>query len=179
MKFLQLIGMALRTIVSVEPLLPACKYPVYCNSSLLYHVQMARIFPDSKKFVDYQMRNDANVTLAAFQILLNQTNNIPTKNDLTEFVRQHFTDESELEDWVPLDYKHFPTFVSAIKGHAFHTFAEHVHSTWPLLGKQIKSDVFDNQSDTVLFPYQTVSSYLEVVTESFTIGTVIGLSKVF
>lgn len=152
MKLLLLVSITLSIIACVELLPPSCKYPVYCNSQLLHDVQMARIFPDSKTFIDYQMRNDANVTLAAFQQLLDQTNNSLTKNDLTEFVHLHFTDESGLENWMPSDFEQYPAFVKNIKDDAFRTLADYVHRTWPLLAKKVKSDVFENPERYSIIP---------------------------
>lgn len=152
MKYLLVVGAIISVVACAEPLLPSCRYPVYCDSDILHHVQMARVFPDSKTFVDYHMRSDPNDTLAAFQQLLNQTNNAPSKEHLTQFVHQHFTNDSELEDWTPNDYNENPVFLSTIRDEQLRQFGKDVNNIWPILGRKIKSNVFQNPERYSIIP---------------------------
>lgn len=113
---------------------------------------MARVFPDSKTFVDYQMRNDPNDTLSAFQQLLDQTNSTPSREQLTEFVHQHFTNDSELEKWTPPDYNENPWILNNINDEQLRTFAKNVNDIWPILGRKIKDEVFQNPERYSLIP---------------------------
>lgn len=139
-------------IVCTASFPPTCVYPVYCDSELLHHVQLARVFPDSKTFVDYHMRSDPNETLAAFQQLLDVTNNTPSKEDLTQFVHQHFTNDSELEDWSPPDYNENPLFLSTIRDEQLRQFAKNVNDIWPTLGRKIKPYVFEHPDRFSIIP---------------------------
>lgn len=152
MKVPLLLGVALSIISCIYLLPPACKFPVYCDSQLLHHVQMARVFSDSKTFVDYKMRSDANVTLVAFQQLLDQTNNTPTVNDLTKFVDHYFIDHTELQHWTPEDFEEFPNFLETITDDAFRTLAIDIHQLWPTLCKRIKGDVFLSPGQYSIIP---------------------------
>lgn len=52
---------------------PPCDSPVYCApgpGSLLHVVQMARLFPDSKTFVDMPMRNSEEEVLRDFNQMM-------------------------------------------------------------------------------------------------------------
>lgn len=139
-------------VVCTASLPPTCVYPVYCGSELLHHVQMARIFPDSKTFVDYHMRSDPNVTLAAFQELLSKTNNTPSKENLTQFVQQHFANDNELDDWVPPDYNENPKFLSTVRDEQLRQFAKDINDIWPTLGRKIKPYVFENPDRFSIIP---------------------------
>ena len=52
---------------------PPCDSAVYCApgpGSLLHVVQMARLFPDSKTFVDMPMKHEEEKVLAAFEQMM-------------------------------------------------------------------------------------------------------------
>lgn len=98
------------------------------------------------------MRSDPNDTLAAFQQLLDQTNNTPSYENLTLFVNQHFTNDSELEEWTPPDYNENPVFLSTIRDEQLRQFAKNVNDIWPILGRKIKSEVFQNPDRFSIIP---------------------------
>lgn len=145
-------GAIIGVAICAQSLPPSCKYPVYCDSDILHHVQMARLFPDSKTFVDYHMRNDANDTLAAFEQLLAQTNNTPSKEHLEQFVHEYFANDNELEDWVPLDYNENPQFLNTITDEQLRQFAKNVNDIWPILGRKIKTNVFQHPDRHSIIP---------------------------
>lgn len=151
MKLLLMVG-AVLSVVACSDLPPTCKFPVFCDSDLLHHVQMARVFPDSKTFVDYQMLHDPNDTLSAFQQLLDRTNDTPSREQLTQFVNQYFTDGIELEEWTPPDYNENPRILSSVRDEQLRTFAKDVNDLWPILGRKIKSEVFQNPDRYSIIP---------------------------
>lgn len=55
---------------------------IYCHGNLLHTVQMARLFNDSKHFVDMSLKASPNDTLRAFQDLMNETGNKPSKEQV-------------------------------------------------------------------------------------------------
>ncbi|CAG9786381.1 unnamed protein product [Diatraea saccharalis] len=122
---------------------PSCNRSIYCDSELLHHVQLARLYPDSKTFVDLHMRDSEEVILTDFQKLLNETSN-PTKEQLQAFVDKHFDSTSELENWTPHDFNENPSFLTGIRDEQLKQFAKDINGIWPGLGRKVKSQVFEN-----------------------------------
>nr|ABO20846.1 trehalase-1 [Omphisa fuscidentalis] len=140
---LQLLLLAVAAATTLgEDLPPSCSKPVYCDSDLLHYVQTARIFPDSKTFVDRHMLQDPEEILEEFKQLLNKTKN-PTKEQLQEFVETHFDSEGELENWTPHDFTENPIFLEGIRDEELRQFAKDIHNIWPTLGREIKPLVFE------------------------------------
>lgn len=153
MKHLLILVVVAATVVG-DDLPPSCERPVYCNSSLLHHVQMARIFNDSKTFVDLPLRNDEITTLSAFQALLNNTNDKPTKEELRAFVEENFDEESvgELEKWTPPDYQEHPEFLDRIRDANLREFAKDINKIWPTLGRKVRPEVDEKPDQFSLVP---------------------------
>lgn len=137
---------------AIAELPPSCDRRVYCNSELLHHVQMARLFHDSKTFVDQHMLQDEESTLQDFQNLLDQTNKNPSRDQLSEFVNSHFTNSSELEKWTPTDYKTDPDFLVSIKDEDLRQFAKDINAIWLTLGRKVKKEVLDKPDQYSLIP---------------------------
>lgn len=137
--------------VFAEDLPPSCDRKVYCDSQLLHQVQMKRVFPDSKTFVDLQMKQDEATTLAAFDKLMNETND-PTKEQLQAFVDEYFVSGAELEDWTPTDYSTDPAFLAGIRDEKLRKFGRDINNIWPILGRKIKPFVFDQPNQHSLIP---------------------------
>lgn len=122
----------------------SCNSRVYCQGSLLDTVQRARIFSDSKTFVDMSQTNSEEVTLRNFDALLVKTNNNPTKAEVSQFVKENFKNDSELETWTPEDFNPSPSFLKTIKDDEIKTFASNLVGIWPSLGRKVSSTVFQN-----------------------------------
>nr|UYZ39131.1 soluble trehalase [Apocheima cinerarius] len=151
MKHLLLVVLAAAAVVT-DDLPPSCDKPVYCDSDLLHHVQMANLYPDSKTFVDLQMRKDENTTLNAFQKLLDDTNNAPTQGQLRAFVNEYFDDSGELENWTPTDYNDNPAIVNKINDENLRQFAKDINNIWPTLGRKVKPIVFEKPDQFSFIP---------------------------
>ncbi|KAL4719683.1 hypothetical protein ACJJTC_003004 [Scirpophaga incertulas] len=134
-----------------QELPPSCRSRVYCDSELLHRVQLARLYSDSKRFVDLHMRYSEEQILADFQKLLDETNN-PTKQQLQTFVDEHFNTLSELEDWTPPDHSPDPAFLKKIKDEKLKEFAKNIHNIWPTLGRKVKDVVFEDPTRFSLIP---------------------------
>lgn len=67
-------------------LTPQCNSKIYCQGELLCTVQMARIFNDSKTFVDMKLKFPETVTLANFKDWKSDHKNL-TPEDVKEFVK--------------------------------------------------------------------------------------------
>ncbi|XP_045521591.1 trehalase-like isoform X1 [Pieris brassicae] len=140
------------TLATAEDLPPSCTKRVFCNSKLLHHVQMSRIFPDSKTFVDRHLLNDEETTLSAFQELLDQTNDKPTEKQIREFVNKYFDESSELESWTPPDFNSNPQFLSSIRDGELRQFAKDINDIWPTLGRKVKQSVIENPDQYSFLP---------------------------
>nr|QOI60660.1 trehalase-1 [Mythimna separata] len=147
-----LILLAVAALAGAADLPPSCEKPVYCNSDLLHEVQMARIFNDSKTFVDLQMKFNESKTLGDFQILMNDTNQNPSRAQLEQFVTDYFSNEGELEDWKPSDHSDNPAFLATIKDEELREFGKGINDIWPLLARKIKAEVLEKPDQYSLVP---------------------------
>nr|XP_049699955.1 uncharacterized protein LOC110379190 [Helicoverpa armigera] len=129
-----------------------CTKPVYCNSNLLHQIQMARLYNDSKTFVDLQMNFDENKTLTDFETFFNLHNKNPTKEQLMEFVNEYFSNDNELEPWQPKDFSDNPAFLAKIKDDALREFGKGINNIWPLLARKVKAEVFQKPDQFSLVP---------------------------
>ncbi|KZS20820.1 Trehalase [Daphnia magna] len=129
----------------VKPLPPPCPSPIYCHGPLLHTVQMAKIYHDSKTFVDKKLRFDPDLVAANFSQLMNLTHNKPSQNDLIIFISQHFESEgSEFQPWDPSDWLDDPSFLKKISNQQLRNWGKELHGAWKFLGRQIKDDVRDH-----------------------------------
>lgn len=139
-------------LTSATDLPPTCSRPVYCDSMLLHHVQLAKIFNDSKTFVDLEMNYDQNKTLADFDQLLKDTNQNPSREQIENFVDQYFTSGGLLEEWVPSDFSTNPKFISNIKDEQLRQFGLDINNIWPIISRKVKDVVFEKPDQFSLIP---------------------------
>ncbi len=121
--------------------------PIYCHGKLLHTIQMAGIYTDSKTFVDMKIKTTEKDVLNKFEVLLNETENSPSKTEIQDFLKKNFDREgSEFEAWEPPDWKQSPKFLTKIKDPRFKDWATHLNLLWKFLGRKIKDDVRENPS---------------------------------
>eukprot|EP00898_Chlorokybus_atmophyticus_P005193 jgi/Chlat1/5675/Chrsp37S05489 len=120
---------------------------LFVSSELLSAVQLARVFPDSKTFVDMPLRlehDPADVTAAFGKLLRNQDGTIE-KDVLTAFVDKHFgMVGSDVARCTPADFiaKPLPeVFLPNVKDYRWRKFAVAIHNLWPLLIRKAASCV--------------------------------------
>lgn len=78
---------------------------VYCYGDILHTVQFAHLHKDSKTFVDMPMRFDREYVWKHFNLMMNNTNGNPSKNDVAKFVEENFDEAgSEFEKFHPTDW---------------------------------------------------------------------------
>ncbi|XP_048482628.1 trehalase-like [Plutella xylostella] len=119
----------------------ACRSAVYCAGELLQRVQLARIFHDSKTFVDLKLVHSENDTLADFAVLMRATGGAPSRDQLAHFVTRHFTDGNELAPWRPPDFDPDPPVLKQIKDEKLRQFAKDIIAIWAKLGRKVSADV--------------------------------------
>lgn len=115
---------------------------IYCHGSLLHTVQMARIYEDSKTFVDMKMKLPPNETMEKFLNFMSSTNNAPTRAQVRDFVNDTFEPAGqEFEDWIPTDWITNPKFVNDIVDNEFRQWALNLNDIWKSLGRKMKDSV--------------------------------------
>jgi alpha,alpha-trehalase len=106
---------------------------------------MARIFNDSKTFVDMKLRQSPDATLALFDEFMLKHNDKPKREEITKWVNETFEPRGmEFETWVPDDYKKNPSILSKINDKEFRNFAQSLNDIWLELGRQMKKEVKQN-----------------------------------
>ncbi|XP_003472700.2 trehalase isoform X2 [Cavia porcellus] len=141
-------GLALLLLLglgSQEALPPPCASQIYCYGELLHQVQMAKLYSDDKNFVDMSLSKDPDQVLQSFRALATAHNGSIPRQQLQEFVHQHFRSVGqELLAWTPEDWKDSPQFLQRISDTKLRAWAEDLHQIWKKLGKQIKPEVLSN-----------------------------------
>ncbi len=100
---------------------------------------MARLFQDSKTFVDKKLRFHPDLVLLQFERLMNVTSGLPSDADLAQFVEDCFESEgSEFEDWYPSDWTDDPAFLEKIRDAKLRQWGRELHDAWKYLGRKIK-----------------------------------------
>ncbi|XP_006890899.1 PREDICTED: trehalase [Elephantulus edwardii] len=142
LSLLLLLGLGLR---SQQALPPPCESQIYCHGDLLHEVQMAKLFPDDKQFVDMPLSMAPDKVLLDFSELAKANNNNISRQQLQEFVNSHFQAVGqELEPWTPEDWKDSPRFLQKISDAKLRAWARELHQLWRKLGKKMKPEVLNH-----------------------------------
>lgn len=64
----------------------SCFSEIYCRGDLLHTVQMAKLYNDSKTFVDMKMKEPPQTTLDSFREFMAKHDNQPSKEQIRQFV---------------------------------------------------------------------------------------------
>lgn len=59
---------------------------IYCYGPLIHTVQMAKLYKDSKTFVDMKLKRNPDETLESFNKFMNVHDQKPTKDEIRKFV---------------------------------------------------------------------------------------------
>lgn len=128
---------------------PACNSEIFCRGDLLHTVQMARIFNDSKTFVDMRLQSDEADVLQAFKALGPSAN--ISKEQVIKFVNENFHHVGhDLQQWTPLDWRENPAFIDHIKDKNLKTFASKLNELWKKLGRKITDEARMNPARSSL-----------------------------
>lgn len=130
----------------------SCESPIYCYGELLKTVQLARIYNDSKTFVDFKLIHPQNETLENFKVWQEQTGNNPTKDDVRRFVNENFEPGNELENTTLTDFDPNPKFLDEIKDLDVQNFTRQLILKWPTLARHIKTEVTQNSQLYSIIP---------------------------
>ncbi|XP_048199901.1 LOW QUALITY PROTEIN: trehalase [Perognathus longimembris pacificus] len=136
---LLLLGLGLRAQGALPP---PCESRVYCRGELLHQVQMAKLYPDDKQFVDMSLSAAPEQVLRSFGELAAAHNHSVPGPRLRAFVQQHFRAAGqELEPWAPEDWHGSPRLLQRISDARLRAWAGQLHQIWRKLGKKIKPEV--------------------------------------
>lgn len=128
-----------------ENLPPICESQIYCQGELLKDVQLARLYEDSKTFVDKKLKFSEREILQKYQALKGQAGKLGLSQDqLRQFVDENFEDAEELENWIPPDFKDRPALVSLITDWKYRKWLLLLNQIWKQLGKKMNIDVLIN-----------------------------------
>ncbi|XP_071523258.1 trehalase-like isoform X1 [Panulirus ornatus] len=120
---------------------------IYCNHKLLYHVQMAKIFNDSKYIVDMKLKKSPDEVENSFDSLLKKTKEHPNKDQLKKFIAENFDNPgTEFEIWIPEDWKAKPKFTNDVYDLPLRNWVREVNRIWKSLGRKLSIDVYENNS---------------------------------
>lgn len=127
---------------SPSPYATACT--VFCEGPLLAAVQSARLWNDSKTFVDMPLTVDPADVLSAFAAAFPDGGANASRADLAAFVNRYFlTAGSDTAPWVPDDYQAYPTSLSGLRNASLQEFALGLNDLWLQLGRRFKPSVRD------------------------------------
>lgn len=121
---------------------------LFCQAhvgSILHTVQMAKVFPDSKTFVDMKMMKPQTQIEDEFKDIIAAEGDNLAPEVIRKFVEDNFTLENQMEDYVPADWFKDPSLVSRIADSNYSQFAADLHDRWKILCRKIKDDVYFNQ----------------------------------
>ena len=113
---------------------------IFCSGNILHDVQMARIFNDSKHFVDLKMKSSPQEIEKSYLELKEKS-----KDSLTKFVETHF-EQYTFQTWQPDDWQEKPKFIEDIYDINLKEWAYKINSIWTKLGRQFDDDVSKNNS---------------------------------
>lgn len=107
---------------------------------------MARIYNDSKTFVDMKLKQSPEITLKLFDEFIAKFNGgQPTKYELQDWVEKNFDERGqEFENWIPNDFTKNPEILNKINDKQLRAFAQELNGIWLDLGRKMKKDVADN-----------------------------------
>ncbi|XP_008562861.1 PREDICTED: trehalase-like, partial [Galeopterus variegatus] len=118
---------------------------IYCHGELLHQVQMAKLYPDDKQFVDMPLSTTPDQVLQNFKELAEAHNHSIPWQQLQVFVQEHFQAVGqELEPWIPGDWKDSPRFLQKISDTKLRAWAGQLHRLWKKLGKKMKPEVLSH-----------------------------------
>uniref|UniRef100_A0A1B6DB06 Trehalase n=2 Tax=Clastoptera arizonana TaxID=38151 RepID=A0A1B6DB06_9HEMI len=123
---------------------PSCNSNIYCTGPLLHDVQLAKLYKDSKTFVDMKLRFDEQTVLDKYDILKRESGGVPSKDVLYKFVEENFETGSELELWIPNDFTESPALLNSISDEKYKSWAKDLNHVFKNLTRKVKEDVNTN-----------------------------------
>jgi alpha,alpha-trehalase len=102
-------------LLSEVPENPVCASTIWGDGEIIRSVQMARLFNDSKTFVDLKLKMSEELVQHNFRQLESYPK--PNRRQLMDFVRDNFEMEEnvEFESWIPVDWSETPEYLKGLE----------------------------------------------------------------
>jgi len=108
----------------------------------MHDIQLARIYPDSKTFVDKKLICTESEILTDYKTLKDSYNgDVPPMTELVKFIDEHLEDGDELEVWNPPDFSENPSIANRIRDQNYKQWALGLNQVWKTLARKVKDDV--------------------------------------
>lgn len=120
-----------------------CFSQIYCHGEILHDIEMARIYPDSKTFVDKKLLYSEETILNKYQALKTETNNHPTVDQLKTFINENFADDP-FDPWTPTDLSPTPSLLDNIADESYRKWVLDLNQIWKELAQKVPEDVLTN-----------------------------------
>lgn len=121
---------------------PSCKSNIYCKGVLLEDVQLARLYSDSKTFVDFKLRYSEDVITEKYKELRDKYGGAPPFNVLQQFVNDNFEEGTELEQWTPTDFTDKPSLVDRVADPLYKDWVISLNNIFRNLSRRVKDEVY-------------------------------------
>ncbi|RCH82276.1 hypothetical protein CU097_001896 [Rhizopus azygosporus] len=116
------------SVMAVHPSSHSCDSPIYCEGPILKTVQLAKLFPDSKTFVDMPTLKPESEVIKAFNAM-GGTN--ATKNQIEQFVKENFLDAgAELNMLTNVSIKEELGWIQDIPNLKYRGWINHLNHAW-------------------------------------------------
>nr|AQV08186.1 trehalase [Locusta migratoria] len=102
---------------------------------------MARLFDDSKTFVDMMQRQEPAQTLANFAAFMAAQDGAPSRDAVARFVDDNFQQAGQLLNWTLPDWHDEPALLSRISDPRLRAWARFLNGEWPQLARRVPDDV--------------------------------------
>lgn len=129
----------LASLLAQVPNVPPCDSKIWGHGPLLDTIQRARLFTDSKTFVDLRLIYDPDTVLENFEKLGRR----PEREELKKFVRENFSMEQdqEFEEWDPEDWVPKPEYLKSLKQKTLIYIGLEVNKLWNILSQKCSKDL--------------------------------------
>jgi len=125
-----------------------CDHEIFCrpNEGILHTIQMAKLFEDSKEFVDMPLKYSKEEVLNNFDQLSDHE-----KETLKTFVEENFSAAgTELEEVTPVDWLEDPQFLNDISDENLKQLAAEMNGAWKNLTRKISISKEDAEESSSL-----------------------------
>ncbi|CAH1391065.1 unnamed protein product [Nezara viridula] len=125
---------------------PPCQSDIYCKGELLHTIQMAKIYPDSKTFVDKKLKVSVKQVLENYNETFKQFNkfNKVPRELVKQFVNDNFEDGDELKVWHPSDWTQYPNILKKIDDQHLRKWANKLNNLWKTFSRKVTDNVKEN-----------------------------------
>jgi alpha,alpha-trehalase len=132
---------------------PTITSPVFGYEPLVDTIQKARLFKDSKMFVDLKVKVNVRPSDLEqnFEALMKETPQ-PTKERLKQFLKGNFHLDADagFDEWDPPDWSQVPSLMAKVKEKSLRYILAEVHVLWKVLSKTTSVDIRANPSISTL-----------------------------